>query len=449
MKWRLLRYTNAYTAKSGGREPPVVRLRACSGNRKSPADAHSHNTRAGGVSPRGSVTRTACWKNRAPFSDMRPTAKSGGVSPPWFAEARSQCHRPVTRNTTDGRPANAIAITFAGTPGTVPCMFGVSPLQMRFRTPRRADTRRSCLQARTCAGEMTTFAMHKRMYSQERGRQPPVVGLRACSGNRKSPAGVHSCNTRTEGVSPPWLSITYARWRPSAQRRQSPWARPCDGLRIARELTSSPDFSRAGETMRWIADYGRLAWRISPRLARPCNGFRIARELTSSTDFSTAGETMRWIAEYGRLARRISPRLARPCDGLRPAGQATASPDFSTAGETGRLIAEGTLAGIMAINGSSVPTVSASAGWAETLRMALTACQERLCRACRQVPAGRRRRGWRGRCPSQERARPVGKCRLGGDAEDEADRVPGTSAPASAGWAVSTVAKVACDMALA
>ncbi len=34
----------------------------------------------------------------------------------------------------------------------------------------------------------------------------------------------------------------------------------------------------------------------------------------------------------------------------------------------------------------NVQGLSASVGWAETLRMRLTACQER---ACRQVPAGR------------------------------------------------------------
>jgi hypothetical protein len=108
-------------------------------------------------------------------------------------------------------------------------------------------------------------------------------------------------------------------------------------------LTSSPDFSTAGETVRWIADYGRLARRISPQLARPCEGLRAVGEATASPDFSTAGGSMRWIADYGRLARRISPRLARPCEGLRAAGEASASPDLSTAGETGRLIAEGTL----------------------------------------------------------------------------------------------------------
>jgi hypothetical protein len=113
----------------------------------------------------------------------------------------------------------------------------------------------------------------------------------------------------------------------------------------------------------------------------------------------------------GDLLAESLHELARPCDGLRAAGEASASPDLSTVGETLRLIAEGTLAGIMAINGSecadclgkcrlggdaedeadrvpgtSVPSVSASVGWAETLRIALTACQER---ACRQVSAGR------------------------------------------------------------
>jgi hypothetical protein len=127
---------------------------------------------------------------------------------------------------------------------------------------------------------------------------------------------------------------------------------------------------------RRIADYGRLAWRISPRLARTRNGFRIARELTSSTDFSTAGDAMRWIADYGRLARRISPQLARPSHGLRAAGEASASPDLSTVGETVRLIAEGTLGGIMAINGSEcAECVGKGAGWAVTLSTARAVLQ--------------------------------------------------------------------------
>jgi hypothetical protein len=199
------------------------------------------------------------------------------------------------------------------------------------------------------------------------------------------------------------------------------------GLRAAGQATASPDFSTAGDTMRRIADYRRLARRISPRLARACNGFRIAREPTSSPDFSTAGDTMRRIADYGRLARRISPQLGRPCHGLRAVGGATASPDFSTVGETGRLIAEGTLAGIMAINGSSVPTVSAGVGWAVTLSRA---CRQReprarkVCRACRQVRLGeraprnvhgcRQEREDEGPPARNECADCLGKCRLGG-----------------------------------
>jgi hypothetical protein len=93
----------------------------------------------------------------------------------------------------------------------------------------------------------------------------------------------------------------------------------------------------------------------------------------------------------GDLLAESLHNLPDHANGLRAAGEASASPDLSTAGETGRLIAEGTLGGIMAINGSSVPTVSASVGWAETLRMRLTACQGRVCRLSRQVPAGQRR----------------------------------------------------------
>jgi hypothetical protein len=41
------------------------------------------------------------------------------------------------------------------------------------------------------------------------------------------------------------------------------------------------------------------------------------------------------------------------------------------------------------VPGASVPSVSASVSWAETVRMTRTACQERVCQACRQVSAGR------------------------------------------------------------
>jgi hypothetical protein len=207
-----------------------------------------YSQKRGASAPRGWVTRV---RRKSQIPSRRAFVqqhKSGDVSLPRFAEARSQCHRPVTRNTTDAPPATAIAMTFAssaaavscmlavsplqmrfrtprradarrscalafvhrrsrnfadkrsrckvqergasaprgwatvisttfiGAPPTVSCMFAVSPLQMRFRTPRRADVRRSCLNARISAGEMTTFAMHKRVYSQERGRQHPVAG---------------------------------------------------------------------------------------------------------------------------------------------------------------------------------------------------------------------------------------------------------------------------------
>jgi hypothetical protein len=331
-------------------------------------------------------------------------------------------------------------MTFAGTLATVSRTFAVSPLQMRFRTPRRADTRRSCLQARTCAGEMTTFAMHKRMYSQERGGVSPPW-----SGNTRAAETANLQQTRTRatqerGASAPRGSVTravcrmdrapFSDMRPTIISSGRTFAQYESGGRKppvvihhvrAAAIVSTTSAVSPGDTMRWIADYGRLARRISPQLARPSHGLRAVGQATASPDFSTAGGTMRWIADYGRLARRISPELARPCNGLRIARELTSPADFSTAGETGRLIAEGTLAGIMAINGSSVPTVSASVGWAETLRMRLTACQGRVCRLSRQVPAGQRRRAQRERCPSQERARPVGRC----------------------GWAVSTVAIVA------
>jgi hypothetical protein len=60
-------------------------------------------------------------------------------------------------------------MTSASPAPTVSRMFAVSPLQTRFRTPRPAHARRFCLNARISAGEMATFAMHKRIYSQERG----------------------------------------------------------------------------------------------------------------------------------------------------------------------------------------------------------------------------------------------------------------------------------------
>ena len=109
----------------------------------------------------------------------------------------------MTRNTSDARPATVIATTFASPAATVSRTFAVSPLQMRFRTPRRAHARRSCLQARTCAGEMATFAMHKRMYSQERGRKPPWLGNTNGVLEKTSTIQRHATDSQERGRKPP------------------------------------------------------------------------------------------------------------------------------------------------------------------------------------------------------------------------------------------------------
>jgi hypothetical protein len=107
-----------------------------------------YNQERGGVSPpwlgntSGVLEKSSTVQRHATDNQER-----GGRKPPWFAEVYSQCHRPVTRNTTDASPATAIATMFAGTLAAVSRTFAVSPLQMRFRTPRRAHARRSCLNA--------------------------------------------------------------------------------------------------------------------------------------------------------------------------------------------------------------------------------------------------------------------------------------------------------------
>jgi hypothetical protein len=226
-------------------------------------------------------------------------------------------------------------------------MYAVSPLQMCFRTPTAGSRPPLLAQLRSCTAEVAILPTNARASKvQERGASAPRgCPPRPCGGDRRHNVG-------------------------SLLGRDH--AMDCV---LHRELTSSADFSTAGDTTRWIADYGRLARRISPELARPCEGLRAAGQATASPDFSTAGDTMRRIADYRRLARRISPRLARPSEGLRAAGEASASPDLSTVGETVRLIAEDTLGGIMAINGDE-------------------------CAEC------------------------VGRCRLGGNAEHSADGAP-------------------------
>jgi hypothetical protein len=136
----------------------------------------------GGVSP-PCETKRRC-KSQPPFSDdMRAFTKSGGRKPPVvryhyctgvrehtdgslprlcgsaFASALPNPHGGLTFTALDDDDRRSRRNRFS--------------LQVRYRYPRRADARRSCLNARTRAGEMATFAMHKRMYNQERGALAP------------------------------------------------------------------------------------------------------------------------------------------------------------------------------------------------------------------------------------------------------------------------------------
>jgi hypothetical protein len=78
-----------------------------------------------------------------------------------------------------------------------------SPDRARFIDPRRADARRSWRNC-VCVSQKSQFPTNARATRyQSGGRKPLVLRQRLCSGNAKSPAGVHSCNTRAGGVSPP------------------------------------------------------------------------------------------------------------------------------------------------------------------------------------------------------------------------------------------------------
>jgi hypothetical protein len=73
------------------------------------------------------------------------------------------------------------------------------------RTARRAHARRSCLNARTRAGEMATFAMHKRMYNQERGALAPRVKQNAVANRNRASPTICVRSPGAGGVSPPWV----------------------------------------------------------------------------------------------------------------------------------------------------------------------------------------------------------------------------------------------------
>jgi hypothetical protein len=78
-----------------------------------------------------------------------------------------------------------------------------SPDRARFIDPRRADARRSWRNC-VCVSQKSQFPTNARATRyQSGGRKPPVLRQRLCSGNAKSPAGVHSCNTGAGGRKPP------------------------------------------------------------------------------------------------------------------------------------------------------------------------------------------------------------------------------------------------------
>jgi hypothetical protein len=202
--------------------------------------------------------------DRAPFSDMRPTTKSGGRQLPWLGDRNFD---DVHRRTADGLPhvcgialANAFPHATAGS-----------------RPPLLFAGANVC----RCNGDFRDAQTH--VQPRAGGVSPPWLGnVRAAE--VENPQQTRSRATQGRGTSPP-VVVHHVRAAAIVSSMSAvSLARPCDGLRIARELTSSTDFSTAGETVRLIADYGRLAWRISPRLARTCEGLRAAGEASASPD---------------------------------------------------------------------------------------------------------------------------------------------------------------------
>jgi hypothetical protein len=61
------------------------------------------------------------------------------------------------------------------------CVCGL-PLHSRLLAPRGADAPRSCVAARSFAGEITPFAMYERTVAGAAGVSPPWSGKRACNG---------------------------------------------------------------------------------------------------------------------------------------------------------------------------------------------------------------------------------------------------------------------------
>jgi len=130
-----------------------------------------------------------------------------------------------------------IAMAFAGIPATVSCMFAVSPLQMRFRTPRRANARRSSSSVASSPNSARFSPDTARLTDPRRAN---VQGSRLFFGRRRTKPGIYQSltipvthggltpaapgaiafvcrksrnfrqtlalqGTRAGGVSPPWL----------------------------------------------------------------------------------------------------------------------------------------------------------------------------------------------------------------------------------------------------
>gem|GEM_PF-3712613 len=94
--------------------------------------------------------------------------RAGGVSPPWFA--------------------NATAPAFVSIAQAVSRDFAEAPLQVRYSNPRRADARRSLVDARLCIAKIVFCRQTFAMQHKSGGRQPPVVII---NGERNGDAHIH------------------------------------------------------------------------------------------------------------------------------------------------------------------------------------------------------------------------------------------------------------------
>jgi hypothetical protein len=135
----------------------VVRIRACDGTcfcglitfrpaHSLPIPRLAHASRS------WCATRVRCEMRDLRCTNARAQERRG-VSPPWFRKC-------TCRNTAAKSRETAIAVlTNAGA--------------VAVANPRGADAPRSCVGVRTSAGEIATFAMHKRTCTRAAGVSPP------------------------------------------------------------------------------------------------------------------------------------------------------------------------------------------------------------------------------------------------------------------------------------